>query len=494
MLRAIISTRCYNTATSKKLPLVRNANARLGREIKRRNDAEAQPRVSNTNRQFEPFPCAVTEANRVELFRRLITPLHDISYEEQLVGKQAHCRNSIRYLAQQIYKAGTPVRLDIRRLPCPVKTIVPSPEIYKYRNKTEYNIWRGVDGKLTVGHNVFSIGKHGDTICVEPDGCLVTKDDSIKLVSVFQEFMRSHSKLGCCFNLGQEGGWRRIIVRQNLADELMAIGFLSPRTLKVSQVVEDRDGFRNFMVQRCGEMGINLKSLYYQPAPHSRAQHADCPYELLNGEAKLTETVGKYKFAFSPESFMHENTKGAELLYEEIRKTLKEAFNIAPELPDKPLIIQNQCGGGALTAFLSECAEHIVALDLSGPATVDAAENAKANGIDNVKFVNSNFEIALEKILEKYQDVNTLVVCDVKKAGLHRSVVQSLRLSRDVNRLVYIYPKADHQKNINDLVELCSKLAGSHVPPFAPVLVTPVDLYPHTESCPIIVALERLPK
>uniref|UniRef100_A0A6G1SMT8 tRNA (uracil(54)-C(5))-methyltransferase n=1 Tax=Aceria tosichella TaxID=561515 RepID=A0A6G1SMT8_9ACAR len=499
------SIRLYHEVASQKqkLPTIRVANTRVRRANELKRHHESTPRVSsygNPNVRYEPFPFKVTEANKIECLKRKITPLYEIPYEEQLTSKEAFCRNALRLLGQELYKSGTPVRLDLKRLPCHVNSIVPSPQLTNYRNKDEFSIWRGFDGKtITAGHMIFPLSKHGDTVSVEPDGCDVMKDETIKLVNIFNQFLREKAKLPVSYDLGAEGGWRRIIIRVNLDGDLMLIGVINPRTLRVREVLDERDNFKEFMVKRCQEAGLRLTSLYYQPCPHNNCKHKDVPFELLHGDKTILESIGDFRIQISPESFLHNSSMGAEVLYDTTRSMIEECFLRADEgrsSSRRPIILDANCGAGLLSFNLASLAELVVGIDNSPQSIDDAITNAKLNNITNIEFVNSSLEIVLGRILEKYnrQRSEMIVVCDTPNSGLHPNVIDVLRHSRDLNKILIITPKIDSSNVMDNLVRLCSKHRGKSIPPFAPILATPVDTCPHIESFQTIIALERLPE
>jgi tRNA/tmRNA/rRNA uracil-C5-methylase (TrmA/RlmC/RlmD family) len=505
LIRCNIVRHYHDSAGHKqKLPTVTFANSRVKRanQLKRHN--EAMPRVSseyqNPNARYEPYPFKVTEENKLECLRRKITPLFDVPYEEQLSSKEAFCRNALRLFAQELYKSGTPVRLDGKRLPCHVNPIVRSPQLTKYRNKDEFSIWRGLDGKtIVVGHMIFPLSKHGDTVCVEPSGCDVMKDETIMIAKVFNEFLLEKAKLPISFDLGSEGGWRRIIVRVNLDGDLMLIGVINPRTLRVREVLDERDNFKDFIIQRCQEVGLKLKSLYYQPCPHNSCRHKDVPFELLYGDKTIMENVGDFRIHVSPESFLHNSSMGAEVLYETTRTMIKECFlnaETCQSAPRPPVLLEANCGAGLLSLNLANLAWRVIGVDSSPQSIDDATNNAELNDIKNVEFVNSDVEIVLGRIVDKYMRYKReiIVVCDTPNRGLHPNVVEVLRDSRHISKILIITPKIDSARVMDNLIELCSKRRGKSLPPFAPVLATPVDTCPHIEGFQTILALERLPQ
>lgn len=482
-----LSRRLYSES---RVPIVKKSNKRVSQVLRKRIDVQTTPRIEPGPRTFEPFPYAITEENKHVVIRRVVEPLYEVPYEEQLASKEQFCRNSLRHLAQEIYRSGTPVRLDVRRLPCQVNPIVRSEKITEYRSADEFSIWYGLDGKTpTVGYYAFPISKHGNTVSIDPSECVTSKKEVKTLCQVLQEFVEHHAK-SICFELGSDGGWRRFKVKINQDNELMLVGILNPTNFRVREVVEERDKFKDFVVARCKEAGLKLVSLYYQPCPRHSCPHKEVPYELLHGQKTLLDTIGKYKYVVSPETNMHTNNSEFQ---DAIIRTMIEAFELNRSKA-KPLIIDVKCGAGVLAMGLSEVADKVVGVDYRAQAVDDAIENVKLNKIGNCEFVCSEIEIVLERILERYAPHNDeiIVICDVSKRGLHQFTMQSLRDCSQVKKIIFITPKVDAPGVAKNLTTLCSKGKSKSLPPFAPVLATPVDAYPQTELCQMILALERL--
>jgi tRNA/tmRNA/rRNA uracil-C5-methylase (TrmA/RlmC/RlmD family) len=53
-------------------------------------------------------------------------------------------------------------------------------------------------------------------------------------------------------------------------------------------------------------------------SPHTRCNSEQAPFELLHGESHIVETIGKFRFRLSPESFFQVNTPAAEVLYAKV--------------------------------------------------------------------------------------------------------------------------------------------------------------------------------
>lgn len=436
----------------------------------------------------------MTEDNKTELINGVINPLHTTPYEEQLAAKEAYCRNALRKITQELYRAGTPMRVNVSRLPCHVGKIVRSQVLTQYRNKEEFSIWRGIDGKSpTVGYMMFPLGKHGDTVCVEPEGIEILKPEASIAAKILQEFIRNSSKYPVCYDLGHQAGWRRFAVRNNSDGDIMIVGYMSPIGLTVRNVLDERENFKNFIIKRSQEVGLKLKSLYFQPCPKSRCSHRDVPYELLYGESRLHENYGNLKIAVSPESYLPPNSVGAEVLYQTAKNAAITCFEYK-ENSVRPLVINPACGAGLLSMNFAGLASHVVGVDFSEQSIADARYNAKMNAVENIEFICSEFEMVVEKLLQKHSGLKRemLIVAHTNKRGLNRHVIQSLKKCREVKKMVLILPSLETSQITQNLIDLCMKSSDKTRSQFMPLVAIPVDTSPHVESCETILVLERL--
>lgn len=345
-----------------------------------------------------------------------------------------------------------------------------------------------------MGHLAFPISKHGDSVCLEPTGCLLTTEETKRLADILQDFIRHQAKLSICMDLGKEGGWRRFMVRCNQKKELMLLGIANPRLLRVQQLIDEKENYRDFITRKCQDAGLNLRSLYFQPCPHTSCSPQSIPYDLLYGNKTLTENINQLEFLISPDSYFPSNTKASELFYSTIRKSITDCFEITPDSENKPLIINANCRIGVLAAHLADMSSKIIGVDMSPHDIDNAKHNAEVNKIKNCEFINSNFEIVLERLLTKYskRKGDTMVVCNPPPSGLHRDTIESIRCSNEISKMVYVTPKIDHPHVMDNLLTLCTKRAGKVAPPFAPISATPVDMNPLTEKFETVILLERL--
>ena len=84
-----------------------------------------------------------------------------------------------------------------------------------------------------------------------------------------------------------------------------------------------------------------------------------------------------------------------------------------------------------------------------------------------------------------------VAVVDPPRGGLHGSVIRALRACSLVRRIVYVScnPKGSLIENGSALCGPQSKAFKGQ--PFRPVRAIPVDLFPHTAHCEMVMVFER---
>ena len=160
---------------------------------------------------------------------------------------------------------------------------------------------------------------------------------------------------------------------------------------------------------------------------------------------------------------------------------------------------------------------HVWGVEMCAPAVVDARRNAARNGVANASFVTGRAEDKIESVLRALsaEDKEHLVaVVDPPRAGLHDSVLKTLRACAELKRMLYVSCHAP--SFVKNAVMLCKPptnavkgvpfqpartlpLEPTYPRPFTlPLPLTPnqvrafpLDLFPHTEHCELIVLLER---
>lgn len=190
--------------------------------------------------------------------------------------------------------------------------------------------------------------------------------------------------------------------------------------------------------------------------------------ERLSGAGSWGELVGEERMRVSAPSFFQVNTKGAEKLVELVLAALD------PRPHEEAMDLY--CGAGTFTLPLARRAGFVSAVESYGPAVRDLRRNLESAGLDNVDAVGGD---AGREFPDTEADI---IVVDPPRAGLAEDVVR--RLSEQPARAI-AYVSCDPATLARDLARF--QEAGT----FAPVSVTPVDLFPQTFHVETVVLLSK---
>ncbi|XP_064174393.1 tRNA (uracil-5-)-methyltransferase homolog B [Anguilla rostrata] len=419
-----------------------------------------------------------------------VTPLWRLSYEQQLQLKQERQEDIVRHLSE----AGA------YRCP-PVLPIRPSPVTDGYRNKSTFSVNAGPGGDpKTVGFYV-GTGKARNIVCVRADH-LKNIPEKHKLVARrYEEFLRL-SPLDPCLLFHTGGHWREIMVRTNSAGHTMAVVFFHPQTMAPDKVQLHKAALLEYFTQGPGAV-CQLDSLYFQACPMTRCSHQQAPFQLLYGASHIYEDLLGLRFRISPDAFFQVNTAGAEVLYNSVRElsALGEVCRAIGELSDVrdaglggATLLDVCCGAGVIGISMASAVDRVIGVEIVEQAVEDARYNAALNQAWNCHFLSGKAEEVLPRLLPSLSSNQGLVVvANPSRAGLHYRTVRALRNLPSIRRLVYVSCKPEGEATRNFL-ELCcpadpqKKLTGE---PFTMMAALPVDMFPHTLHCELLLLFQR---
>ena len=240
------------------------------------------------------------------------------------------------------------------------------------------------------------------------------------------------------------------------------------------------------------------------PTVQSSLQH-------VYGKKSLDEKLGRCIFQISPGAFFQTNTEGAETLYSIVVDRIKEVTSD----PQKTLLLDVCCGTGTIgiTCLKQGVVGRLVGVDIAEPAIADAKMNAKRNGwiIDDnpeennssttsrskpiTRFIASRAETVLpDEVKNIPRSIPVVAVVDPAREGLHGIVVKTLRVNEKIQRLVYVSCNPTGTL-VRDAAMLCAPPTKRYPGrPFKITSAQPVDMFPLTNHCEMILTLDRMSK
>lgn len=387
-----------------------------------------------------------------------------IAYEEQLKIKTEQVREAFHYVEK--YWNEAPERTPV------FHPIVPSPEIYGYRNKVEFSWGKYISEKEGI-HDTFRFGFHAqaqfDRI-IDCDFCVLA-DDEINAIFREMDTYSRKSGLPTYDPKTNIGFWRHFVVRKaHFTGEIMLI----------LSVNHEFDGYNRkyegdilIFAGKLMEQFPHIASIYLLENS-GRADIVTGEAVLMKGKPAITEELLGKSFEINPKSFFQTNSLGAEKLYSVVRDLVKTKGGILLDL---------YAGTGTIGILLADRFEHVYSVELVAEASRDGAKNAQKNGVTNITFINEKTEKFLPRFLEENMDIkNTSLIIDPPRDGMHPDALPDI-LKFNAKEIIYV--SCNPATLARDLDYI---LANSD---YRLTDIVPVDMFPHTHHIETVVRLEK---
>lgn len=390
-------------------------------------------------------------------------------------GDCGGCRSQDHpYGAQLATKAAEMAALFAPFWAAPV-TVAPSPRIFNYRNKVEFNFGRKQypepPPKDFIRESVLGFKRRGKWYWpLDIDECLIAPEGAGDLLAATRRWMHE-SGLRARDPRNHDGVLRHLVAREGLrTGERMVLLITTPAAI-------DRDAFVGAVKKGWPAHAI-LHGVYDGKADAALADELCC----VDGADHITEALqlpGRcgtrtLRFRISPFSFFQTNTLATETLYTHIRDRVAAT---APET-----ILDLYGGAGGIAFACSELATRIVSVENVASATEDGRFNAGLNGIDNVDFVTADVRRYLgeRRHLAAGTPERCTVVLDPPRSALHPKVIARI-VQFGAPHIVY--------------VSCNPKLLAREMDAFAQAYhiadLAAFDLFPHTPHVEVVAHLTR---
>lgn len=418
--------------------------------------------------------------------KEAVTPLWNKTYEEQLQIKEKEIRQALSKLGRKIEQVYSyvPEWLKENRkmydfMCCPVESVRAAPQINGYRNKCEFTIGMDPTGsRRTVGFRLASYTA-GSMCVVNASDCVIVPDATKNVARVFEDYIQDSDKE--TFNpVSHAGYWRQLTVRTTSNSEILAIVQMHPQNLTLEELQKVKDDCKAYFQEGNGKSGKVTTLMFHTFAKKTSDQEEE--YELLYGPGFITETILGMTYKISPAAFFQVNTPACEILYSVISEIVNPNENT--------LLLDICCGTGPIGISLAKKVGSVLGIEKSPSAIENAKLNAEANGLTNVEFVCGKVEDVIHAALVKGHGKEIVAIVDPPRAGLHVKVIRGLRMCRELKRLLYV--SCDYQAATTNFVDLCRPTSNRYKEdPFVPTRAYPVDLFPHTHHCELVLLFER---
>lgn len=323
----------------------------------------------------------------------------------------------------------------------PVKEIIGNKSPWYYRNKMEFSFSYGSDGRVLLGlhpkgyrYEVFELRE-----------CYLQTEKTAEIVQIVQKFTQDHNLKPFNYKKG-EGLLRSLIVRfGKRTNERM-----------INLVVSDEEfAFKKEFKELFTKFAT---SIYITRIIQNKGRRTETKEELIYGKKVLLEKMCDLKFEILPQAFFQPNTLQAETLY----KTVAELG----EISEKDTVFDLFCGTGTIGLFLANKAKKVYGADSNESAIHNAIENARLNGITNIKFHAGD----AYKAVKEWGIKPDVTVVDPPRSGLSKKLCEKLAKLK-TPKIVYVSCNPTTQaRDLQILKKYGYKL----------ITMQPIDMAPHT--------------
>ena len=204
----------------------------------------------------------------------------------------------------------------------------------------------------------------------------------------------------------------------------------------------------------------------------------------LAGDSKVYhEKICGNLFEVSNSSFLQINTPMMDKMY----KFVGELANI-----DENTLLLDICSGiGTIGLSVGQKAKKIIGIEMVESSCENAKKNAQNCSTGHkYEVICSKVEDVIDKVIAENPSVRVVGILDPPRAGLHPSVIKTLRTCRGLNELVFM--ACDVNQSKRNILDLCLPESKSRKgPEFAPILCTGVDMFPNSPHYETIFYLKR---
>jgi 23S rRNA (uracil1939-C5)-methyltransferase len=338
-----------------------------------------------------------------------------------------------------------------------IRSILPAPEIYGYRNKMEFTI-AGTSEAPRIG--LHEADRYDVVLDIER--CLLQSDRMNVLLDEIRCQTRDR-RLSVYDQASERGLLRFVSLREgrrpgeamvNIVGAAPEVEALTP----VAEALRRREPSTASVV-----LNVNGKKASVAVGTEEH---------LLLGRDHIMETLDGIRFQVSANSFFQTNTVQAERLFAVVAE--------ACSLGGTETVMDLYSGTGAISLLLARHCRWVYGIEVSAAAVADARRNATANGIANYTFVLGEVRHVLPALLDDGVRAD-VAVADPPRAGFHPKALTAL-VQLGPARLVYVSCNpATLARDVGELTRHGYRLEW----------VQPVDMFPHT---PHIEAVARLRK
>lgn len=325
--------------------------------------------------------------------------LRHINYDETISMKKKSVENTLRKTLGRDVQVNECIEMD---------------NPYFYRNKLQYPIGIGEDGKLVMG--VFAERTHR---IINTKHCKIQNELSQDIANDIYEFIVKNN-IKVYNEKTLKGSIRHIIIRIGIKTNEIMVTLVSNE----EKIYLEKE-LVNFLTNKYKEIKTIVKNINSNNTNVILGKKT----QVLFGDGYIYDYLGDYKFKISTMSFYQVNPIQTEKLY-------KKAIEYA-KLTGKETIFDLYCGIGTIGIFASKNVDKLYGIETVEQAIEDAKENAELNNVKNAEFFVGDVEETLPKFIKERKIKPDVVFIDPPRKGCEKTALETI-LEIEPKKIVYI--------------------------------------------------------
>ncbi|MBF0573686.1 MAG: 23S rRNA (uracil(1939)-C(5))-methyltransferase RlmD, partial [Desulfamplus sp.] len=263
-----------------------------------------------------------------------------LPYSEQLKYKKQHVIDSLEHIG--LIKGIL------------VKDVIPSENIFGFRNKMEFSCsdrrWLSPEELANVEiKKDFGLGLHVpgtfDKI-IDIEKCLIQPDIGNQILSDIREYIKESGLPAYNFK-SHEGFWRFVMLRNSVASGSWMVNIVTKQENENILTPLTRK-----LIEKYPEITSVINNITSKKASISVGEYE----KVIAGESSIKEKLGDFTFEISANSFFQTNTKGAETLYSLVSKYAN--------LSGSEYVVDLYSGTGTIPIWLSKDAKQVIGIEI----------------------------------------------------------------------------------------------------------------------------------
>lgn len=302
----------------------------------------------------------------------------------------------------------------------------------------------------------FAVGLHVPNVydkVLDVDECFLQSELSNKILNLNRQFFKEKNIFPYSTNT-HTGFLRNLVIKtSHNSDDLMV-------NLVTSSVDESlMREYVNHLINEIPQITTIVNNISLKKAAIATGDYEN----VLYGSGFISDSIGKYKFRVSANSFFQTNTLQAEKLYQ-------TGLDFAG-LTGNEIVYDLYSGAGTISIFVSGNSKDVFAFESVESSVIDAEENKRINEIKNVHFIKADLYNSFIPILEDNNiPAPDIIILDPPRSGMHQRTVEDV-VKTNPEKIVYVSCNPATQVRDTKLLT-----AGG----YKLIKIKPVDMFPHT--------------